>query len=80
VLYSAADPGRAIETCTTGLEMAKEIGDLGFQSRLYAKLAVTYSALTNRCDDAGIGAAHAAIELDRRLGQGPASAHGGRQP
>ena len=69
VLYSTADPGRAIETCTTGLETAKRIGDLGFQSRLYANLAVAYCALTNRCDDDGIGAARAAIELDRRLGQ-----------
>ena len=63
------DPGRAIETCAAGLEMAKRIGDLGFQSRLYANLAVAYCALTNRCDEDGIGAAHAAIELDRRLGQ-----------
>jgi adenylate cyclase len=68
VLYSTVDPGRAIETCTTGLQTAKKIGDLGFQSRLYANLAVAYCALTNRCDEDGIGAAHAAIELDRRLG------------
>src|SRR6202008_1699922 len=63
------DPARAIETCAAGLEMAKKIGDLGFQSRLYANLAVAYCALTNRCDEQGIGAAHAAIDLDRRLGQ-----------
>jgi adenylate cyclase len=44
-------------------------GDLGFQSRLYANLAVAYCALTNRCDEQGISAAHAAIDLDRRLGQ-----------
>ena len=69
VLYSTLDPARAIETCTAGLEMAKKIGDLGFQSRLYANLAVAYCALTNRCDEQGIGAAHAAIDLDRRLGQ-----------
>jgi adenylate cyclase len=69
VLYSTLDPARAIETCTAGLEMAKKIGDLGFQSRLYANLAVAYCALTNRCDEQGIGAAHTAIELDRRLGQ-----------
>lgn len=68
VLYSTLDPGRAIETCTAGLETAKKIGDLGFQSRLYANLAVAYCALTNRCDEEGIGAAHAAIDLDRRLG------------
>ena len=69
MLYSTLDPARAIETCTAGLETAKKIGDLGFQSRLYANLAVAYCALTNRCDDQGIGAAHAAIDLDRRLGQ-----------
>jgi adenylate cyclase len=69
VLYSTLDPARAIETCADGLETAKKIGDLGFQSRLYANLAVAYCALTNRCDEQGIGAAHAAIDLDRRLGQ-----------
>jgi adenylate cyclase len=69
VLYSTLDPARAIETATAGLEMAKKIGDLGFQSRLYANLAVAYCALTNRCDEQGIGAAHAAIDLDRQLGQ-----------
>jgi adenylate cyclase len=69
VLYSTLDPARAIETCADGLETAKRIGDLGFQSRLYANLAVAYCALTNRCDEQGIGAAHAAIDLDRRLGQ-----------
>jgi adenylate cyclase len=69
VLYSTLDPSRAVDTCTAGLEMAKKIGDLGFQSRLYANLAVAYCALTNRCDEQGVGAAHAAIDLDRRLGQ-----------
>jgi adenylate cyclase len=69
VLYSTLDPARAIETCTVGLDTAKKIGDLGFQSRLYTNLAVAYCALTNRCDEQGIGAAHAAIDLDRRLGQ-----------
>jgi predicted ATPase/class 3 adenylate cyclase len=69
VLYSEVDPGRAIETCLNGLEVAKKIGDLGLQSRLYANLAVAYFTLTNRCDDQAIGAAQAAIELDRRVGQ-----------
>src|SRR6266508_1785584 len=69
VLYSTLDPARAIETCLAGLETAKKIGDLGFQSRLYANLAVAYCALTNRCDEQGVGVAHAAIDLDRRLGQ-----------
>jgi adenylate cyclase len=69
VLYSTHDPARAIATCLRGLEVAKKIGDLGFQSRLYANLAVAYCALTNRCDEEGVRAAHTAIEIDRRLGQ-----------
>ena len=69
VLYSTLDPSRAIETCVNGLEMAKKIGDLGFQSRLYANLAVAYCALTDRCEERGIGAAQASIDLDRQLGQ-----------
>jgi adenylate cyclase len=69
VLYSTLNPARSIETCQSGLDIAKRIGDLGFQSRLYANLAVAYCALTNRCDDDGIAAAQAAIELDRQLGQ-----------
>ena len=69
VVYSTLNPGRAIETCARGLEMAKKIGDLGFQSRLYANLAVAYCTLTNRCDEDGLAAAQAAVDLDRRLGQ-----------
>ena len=68
VLYASLDPGRAIQTCLTGLEAAKKIGDFGFQSRLYANLAVAYCALTDRCDADGLRAAQAAIELDRKLG------------
>lgn len=66
---STLDRGRAIETCEKGLETGKRIGDLGFQAKLYANLAVAYCALTNRCDEQGVGAAHAAVDLDRRLGQ-----------
>lgn len=69
VLYATLDPSRAIQTCARGLELAKKIGDLGFQSRLYANLAVAYCTLTNQCDEQGLGAAQAAIDLDRRLGQ-----------
>jgi tetratricopeptide (TPR) repeat protein len=68
VLYSSLEPQRSIETCLRGLEMAKKVGDLGFQSRLYANLAVAYCALTDRCEAEGIEAAQAAIDLDRRLG------------
>ncbi len=68
-LYGRLDPGRAVETCLAGLETAKKIGDLGFQSRLYTNLAVAYCTLTDRCDEQGIGAARTAIDVDRRLGQ-----------
>lgn len=68
VLYSSLDPRRSIETCLRGLETAKKVGDLGFQSRLYANLAVAYCALTDRCEAEGIEAARAAADLDRRLG------------
>jgi adenylate cyclase len=68
VLYSSLDPSRSIETCLRGLEMAKKVGDLGFQSRLYANLAVAYCSLTNRCDAEGVEAAQTAIDLDRKLG------------
>ena len=68
VLYSSLDPPRSIETCLRGLETAKKVGDLGFQSRLYANLAVAYCALTDRCEAEGIEAAQTAADLDRRLG------------
>lgn len=68
VLYSSLDPRRCIETCLQGLETAKRTGDLGFQSRLYANLAVAYCALTDRCEADGIAAAQLAANLDRRLG------------
>jgi len=68
VLYASLDPQRSIETCLRGLETARKVGDLGFQSRLYANLAVAYCALTDRCEAEGIEAASAAASLDRRLG------------
>jgi adenylate cyclase len=68
VLYSALDPPRSIETCQRGLETARKVGDLGFQSRIYANLAVAYCALTDRCEAEGVEAAQKAIDLDRRLG------------
>jgi adenylate cyclase len=67
VLYSSLNPRRSIETCLRGLETAQKIGALGFQSRLYANLAVAYCALTDRCELEGIDAAQRAINLDRRL-------------
>ncbi|MGH7320403.1 MAG: adenylate/guanylate cyclase domain-containing protein [Candidatus Rokuibacteriota bacterium] len=69
VLYSSLDPTRSIETCVKGLELAKKIGDLGFQSRLNTNLAVAYCALTDRCEEQGLVAAQQALDLDRQLGQ-----------
>lgn len=68
VLYSSLDPQRSIATCLRGLETAKKVGDLGFQSRIYANLAVAYCALTDRCEAEGVEAAQMAADLDRRLG------------
>jgi adenylate cyclase len=68
VLYSSIDPRRSIETCLRGIAAATKVGDLGFQSRLYANLAVAYCALTDRCEAEGVEAAQTAIDLDRRLG------------
>src|SRR5205823_6187996 len=48
VLYSSLNPQASIETCLRGLEIARKIGDLAFQSRLHANLAVAYCALTDR--------------------------------
>lgn len=67
VLYSALNPRQSIDTCLRGLETAKKVGDLGFQSRLYTNLAVSYCALTDRCQAEGVEAAQMAIDLDRRL-------------
>ncbi len=68
VLQSSLDPPRSIETCQRGLAVARRVGDLAFQSRLNANLAVAYCALTDRCEAEGIAAAETAVDLDRRLG------------
>jgi adenylate cyclase len=67
VLQSSLDPPRSIETCQRGLAVARQVGDLAFQSRLHANLAVSYCALTDRCEAEGIAAAETAVDLDRRL-------------
>ena len=68
VLYSSLDPRRCIQTCLRGLEVARKVGDLSFQSHLHANLAVAYCALTDRCEAEGVASAQTAIDLDRRLG------------
>ena len=69
VLYTVADPARAIEACRRGLEVARRIGDLSFQARLLANLAVACCTFTDRCAEEGVPAAEKAIELDRALDQ-----------
>ncbi|MCA1439832.1 AAA family ATPase [Ensifer sp. IC4062] len=69
VLYTIVDPKLAIDVCRRGLDMARRIGDLGFQARLLANLAVAYCTFTDRCAAEGVPAAEKAIEIDRALDQ-----------
>lgn len=69
VLYSVIDPARAIEVCQRGLEVARRIGDLGYQARLLANLAVASCTFTSKCGIEGVPAAEKAIEIDRALDQ-----------
>jgi predicted ATPase/class 3 adenylate cyclase len=68
-LYTVVDPTRAIDVCQRGLATARRIGDLGFQARLLANLAVASCTFTNKCDEEGVPAAEKAIEVDRALDQ-----------
>ena len=69
VLYTIVDPKHAIAVCRRGLEVAIRIGDLGFQARLFANLAVACCTFTDKCAMEGIPAAEKAIEIDRALDQ-----------
>jgi predicted ATPase/class 3 adenylate cyclase len=69
VLYTTIDPAQAMEVCRRGLDVARRIGDLGFQARLLANLAVACCTFTDRCPTEGIPAAEKAIEIDRALDQ-----------
>ncbi len=69
VLYTMVDPAQAIAVCRRGLDVAERIGDLGFQARLLANLAVACCTFTDRCSEEGVPAAEKAIELDRALDQ-----------
>ena len=69
VLYTTINPAGAIEVCRRGLEVARRIGDLGFQARLLANLAVACCTFTDRCSEEGVPAAEKAIEIDRALDQ-----------
>jgi tetratricopeptide (TPR) repeat protein len=67
VLYSTLNPQRALEVCRKGLEEARRIGDLGFEARLSANLAVACCTFTDHCSAEGLDAAERALDLDRRL-------------
>ena len=69
VLYSIVDPKLAVDVCQRGLDMARRIGDLGFQARLLSNLAVAHCTFTDRCAADGVPAAQEAVELDRALDQ-----------
>jgi predicted ATPase/class 3 adenylate cyclase len=69
VLYTMVDPAKAVEVCRRGLDVARRIGDLGFQARLLANFAVACCTFTDRCTEEGVPAAEKAIEIDRALDQ-----------
>ncbi len=69
VLYTVVNPELAIKVCRRGLKIAERIGDLGFQARLLANLAVAYCTFTDRCAREGVPAAEKAIAIDRALDQ-----------
>ena len=69
VLYTIVDPAKAVEVCRCGLDVARRIGDLGFQARLLANFAVACCTFTDRCTEEGVPAAEKAIEIDRALDQ-----------
>lgn len=69
VLYTIVDPAKAVEACRRGLDVARRIGDLGFQARLLANFAVACCTFTDRCTEEGVPAAEKAIEIDRALDQ-----------
>ncbi|MBZ9850368.1 AAA family ATPase [Mesorhizobium sp. CA14] len=69
VLYTTIDPTKAMEVCRRGLDVARRIGDLGYQARLLANLAVACCTFTDRCPTEGVPAAEKAIEIDRALDQ-----------
>ncbi|RXH40035.1 adenylate/guanylate cyclase domain-containing protein [Bradyrhizobium zhanjiangense] len=69
VLYTIVDPAQAMAVCRRGLDVANRIGDLGFQARLLANLAVACCTFTDRCTEEGVPAAEKAIEIDRALDQ-----------
>ncbi|MCA1491997.1 AAA family ATPase [Sinorhizobium alkalisoli] len=69
VLYTIVDPKLAVDICRRGLGIARRTGDLGFQARLLANLAVACCTFTDRCGREGVPAAQRAIDIDRALDQ-----------
>jgi adenylate cyclase len=69
VMLAPLDHERSGEYCRRGLELAQAIGDQLQQSWLYCAMAGGHCTLSGDYD-AGVKAAEAAADLDRRLGQG----------
>ncbi|MCW0001604.1 AAA family ATPase [Pararhizobium sp. YC-54] len=69
VLYTIIDPALAIKICARGYEMARRIGDFGYQARLLTNIAVAYCTFTDRCAREGMPAVHKALAIDRALDQ-----------
>jgi adenylate cyclase len=68
VMYAGIDSRRSRAYCEDGLALARKIGDQLQQSWLQCALAGGHCMLAGDYD-AGVRAAEAAVELDRRLGQ-----------
>jgi adenylate cyclase len=68
-MYGPLDRERVLASARDGLALARRIGDQLQQSWLYCAVASGHCSITGDYDE-GVRAAEAAIELDRRLGQG----------
>ena len=67
ILYGNRDPARAIQLSQQGLDIAKKMGHLAFQSTLYTNLGMALCTFHVRCDREGVDAVKKSVELDRRL-------------
>ncbi|MGH2592146.1 MAG: adenylate/guanylate cyclase domain-containing protein [Anaerolineae bacterium] len=67
MLYGPIDHSRAVQLCQKGLALARQIGDLAYQSWLQSSLASTYCSLVGNWER-GVEAARASIDLDLQMG------------
>jgi class 3 adenylate cyclase/tetratricopeptide (TPR) repeat protein len=67
MLYGTVDHSRAVDLCQEGLELARKIGNLSYQSWLHSSLASTYCSLVGNWEH-GVAAARASIDLDLQMG------------